>query len=64
LKYVSLEDPTELAFAEEDPRGFMARFAKGAIFDCVTRKNFMGGSILVFIEIAIIAVATFSKFLV
>ena len=33
LKYVSLEDPAELAFAEEDPRGFLARFSKGAIFD-------------------------------
>lgn len=33
LKYVSLEDPSELAFAHEDPRGFLARFAKGAIFD-------------------------------
>ena len=24
--YVSLEDPTERAFAQEDPRGFLARF--------------------------------------
>jgi predicted AAA+ superfamily ATPase len=31
--YVSLEDPIERAFAEEDPRGFLARFARGAIFD-------------------------------
>lgn len=31
--YVSLEDPIERAFAEEDPRGFLARFAKGAVFD-------------------------------
>jgi predicted AAA+ superfamily ATPase len=31
--YISLEDPTERAFAEEDPRGFLARFSKGAIFD-------------------------------
>jgi uncharacterized protein len=31
--YVSLEDPIERAFAEEDPRGFLARFAGGAIFD-------------------------------
>jgi predicted AAA+ superfamily ATPase len=31
--YVSLEDPTERAFAQEDPRGFLARFAHGAIFD-------------------------------
>jgi len=31
--YVSLEDPIERAFAEEDPRGFLARFADGAIFD-------------------------------
>lgn len=33
LDYVSLEDPIELSFATEDPRGFLARFAKGAIFD-------------------------------
>ncbi len=33
LKYVSLEDPAEFAFAQEDPRGFLARFAKGAVFD-------------------------------
>lgn len=31
--YVSLEDPTERAFAQEDPRGFLARFAQGAVFD-------------------------------
>lgn len=31
--YVSLEDPTERAFAVEDPRGFLSRFAQGAIFD-------------------------------
>jgi len=31
--YVSLEDPIERAFAEEDPRGFLARFAQGAVFD-------------------------------
>ncbi len=31
--YVSLEDPVERAFAQEDPRGFLARFAKGAVFD-------------------------------
>ena len=31
--YVSLEDPAERAFAQEDPRGFLARFAGGAIFD-------------------------------
>lgn len=31
--YVSLEDPIERAFAEEDPRGFLARFPQGAIFD-------------------------------
>lgn len=31
--YVTLEDPQERAFAEEDPRGFLARFAGGAIFD-------------------------------
>ena len=31
--YVSLEDPVERAFAMEDPRGFLARFEKGAVFD-------------------------------
>ncbi|MDH4275545.1 MAG: ATP-binding protein [Gammaproteobacteria bacterium] len=31
--YVSLEDPAERAFALEDPRGFLARFADGAVFD-------------------------------
>ena len=31
--YVSLEDPSERVFATEDPRGFLARFAEGAIFD-------------------------------
>ena len=31
--YVSLEDPQARAFAEEDPKGFLKRFEKGAIFD-------------------------------
>ena len=31
--YVSLEDPQERAFADEDPRGFLSRFAQGAVFD-------------------------------
>ena len=31
--YVSLEDPIELSFAQTDPRGFLQRFARGAIFD-------------------------------
>ena len=31
--YVSLEDPIERAFANEDPRGFLARFSQGAVFD-------------------------------
>jgi predicted AAA+ superfamily ATPase len=33
LSYVSLEDPIERSFAMEDPKGFLARFSKGAIFD-------------------------------
>ncbi len=33
LKYVSLENPAEFAFAQEDPKGFLARFADGAVFD-------------------------------
>jgi predicted AAA+ superfamily ATPase len=31
--YVSLEDPSERDFAGEDPKGFLARFAQGAVFD-------------------------------
>lgn len=31
--YVSLEDPDTRAFADEDPRGFLARFPDGAIVD-------------------------------
>ncbi len=31
--YVSLEDPSERLFAEDDPKGFLARFKQGAIFD-------------------------------
>jgi predicted AAA+ superfamily ATPase len=31
--YVSLENPAERAFAEEDPKGFLARFPQGAVFD-------------------------------
>lgn len=31
--YVSLEDPIERVFALEDPRGFLARFEQGAVFD-------------------------------
>lgn len=31
--YVTLEDPEEREFAEADPRGFLARFPEGAIFD-------------------------------
>lgn len=31
--YVSLEDPTELSYAQADPRGFLDRYAQGAIFD-------------------------------
>ncbi|HRF11444.1 MAG TPA: ATP-binding protein [Candidatus Accumulibacter phosphatis] len=31
--YVSLEDPIERAFAMNDARGFLARFAQGAVFD-------------------------------
>ncbi len=30
---VSLEDPSERLFAEDDPKGFLARFNTGAIFD-------------------------------
>jgi uncharacterized protein len=33
MPYVSLENPMERAFAQEDPQGFLARFADGAVFD-------------------------------
>lgn len=32
-RYVSLEDPDEREFADQDPRGFLARFPDGAILD-------------------------------
>ena len=35
--YVSLQDLDNLAYAQEDPRGFLARFASGAILDEVQR---------------------------
>ena len=35
--YVSLEDPEERSFADADPRGFLARFPRGAILDEVQR---------------------------
>jgi hypothetical protein len=35
--YVSLEDPDQMAFARQDPRGFLARFPGGAILDEVQR---------------------------
>jgi len=35
--YVSLEDPDSREFAEEDPRGFLARFPDGAVLDEVQR---------------------------
>ena len=31
--YVTLEDPEQKEFAQRDPRGFLARFAEGAIID-------------------------------
>jgi len=36
-RYVSLEDPDQRAFADEDPRGFLDRFPDGAILDEVQR---------------------------
>jgi uncharacterized protein len=35
--YVSLENPDTLAFANEDPRGFLAQFTNGAILDEIQR---------------------------
>lgn len=37
LPYVSLEDPAERAFAQEDPRRFLARFPDGAVLDEIQR---------------------------
>ncbi|MBA3979128.1 MAG: hypothetical protein C0462_00850 [Alcanivorax sp.] len=36
--YVSLEDPEERAFAEDDPKGFPARFHEDAIFNEAQRR--------------------------
>ena len=36
--YVSLESPEELAYAENDPRGFLSQYPKGAILDEVQRS--------------------------
>ena len=35
--YVSLEDPDERQFAEQDPRGFLNRYPDGAVLDEVQR---------------------------
>jgi len=35
--YVSLEDPNEMEFALEDPKGFLKRFSKGVILDEIQR---------------------------
>jgi len=35
--YVTLEDPETLAFAREDPRGFLQQFPEGAILDEIQR---------------------------
>lgn len=37
--YISLENPEELAFAKEDPKGFLARFPNGAIIDEAQRHT-------------------------
>jgi uncharacterized protein len=37
LPYVSLENPSERAFALEDPEGFLARFPAGAVLDEIQR---------------------------
>ncbi len=37
-RYVSLEDPDTLAFAETDPRGFLEQFANGGIIDEIQRE--------------------------
>jgi predicted AAA+ superfamily ATPase len=35
--YVSIENPDVRLFANEDPRGFLARYPEGAVFDEVQR---------------------------
>lgn len=35
--YVSLEDPDQMEFANEDPKGFLARYPDGAVLDEVQR---------------------------
>ena len=35
--YVSLEDPDTRAYVDEDPRGFLGRYANGAVIDEVQR---------------------------
>src|SRR5208282_1138514 len=37
MPYVSLEDPDKRAFAQSDPRGFLAGYPKGALLDEVQR---------------------------
>lgn len=37
LPYVSLEDPDNRLFAEDDPRGFLQNYPKGAVFDEIQR---------------------------
>jgi uncharacterized protein len=37
LPYVSLEDPDNRRFATEDPRGFLAQYTAGAVFDEIQR---------------------------
>ena len=33
MPYVNLEDPDQLDFARSDPKGFLERYLKGAVFD-------------------------------
>lgn len=35
--YISLEDPDQMAFANDDPRGFLSQFPNGAILDEIQR---------------------------
>jgi hypothetical protein len=35
--YISLENPDEREYAQQDPKGFLARFGSGAILDEVQR---------------------------
>ena len=50
LAYVSLEDPAERAFAEDDPRGFLVRYGNGAVIDEIQRVPALLSYIQTFVD--------------